>query len=113
MVTTRRTAFFISDRTGITAEMLGLSLLSQFEGIPFTQVTLPFIDTREKANEALARINHSFTTDMVKPLVFATVVNAEIRTILQRSDAHYIDFFDTFIPDLEKELNISSAHVMG
>ena len=31
----RRTVFFISDRTGITAEMLGNSLLTQFEEIEF------------------------------------------------------------------------------
>ena len=32
---TRRTVFFISDRTGITAEMLGNSLLTQFEDFQF------------------------------------------------------------------------------
>jgi hypothetical protein len=109
----RRTAFFVSDRTGITAETLGLSLISQFEGIPFTQVTLPFIDSGEKAQQALDRINLAFTTDTVKPLVFATVVDAEIRSILQRSSAHYIDFFNTFIPNLEIELKTPSANVMG
>jgi len=33
----RRTAFFVSDRTGITAEMLGHSLLTQFESVRFQQ----------------------------------------------------------------------------
>ncbi len=42
---TGRRAFFVSDRTGITAEMLGHSLLSQFEGVPFREVTLPFVET--------------------------------------------------------------------
>ena len=46
-----RTAFFISDRTGITAENLGHSLLSQFEGNKFIRVRLPFLDTVDKARE--------------------------------------------------------------
>ncbi len=45
---TRRSAFFISDRTGITAEMLGHSLLTQFEQVEFSETTLPFIDTAER-----------------------------------------------------------------
>lgn len=35
----KRTAFFISDGTGITAETLGQSLLAQFETIDFTKLT--------------------------------------------------------------------------
>ena len=31
----RRTVFFVSDGTGITAQMLGHSLLTQFEGVEF------------------------------------------------------------------------------
>ena len=44
-----RTVFFISDRTGITAEMLGNSLLTQFEDIRFRRITIPFVDSAEKA----------------------------------------------------------------
>ncbi|MCP2936379.1 kinase/pyrophosphorylase, partial [Salmonella enterica subsp. enterica serovar Typhimurium] len=36
-----RTVFFISDSTGITAETLGRSLLSQFEGMKFRQTRVP------------------------------------------------------------------------
>ena len=45
-----RTAFFVSDRTGITAEMLGHSLLTQFDGARIKGVTVPFIDSVEKAH---------------------------------------------------------------
>ena len=44
-MTAHRTAFFISDRTGVTAEMLGQSLLSQFDGVDFRRVTVPFVDS--------------------------------------------------------------------
>jgi regulator of PEP synthase PpsR (kinase-PPPase family) len=53
----RRTAFFVSDQTGVTAETLGHSLLTQFEGLDFKQVTLPFISSTDKAEEAVRRIN--------------------------------------------------------
>ena len=45
----RRTIFFVSDGTGITAETIGHSLLTQFEGIEFKQIRLPFVDTEKKA----------------------------------------------------------------
>ena len=45
----KRKVFFLSDRTGITAETLGNSLLSQFDDIDFQRTTLPFINSPEKA----------------------------------------------------------------
>lgn len=44
----RRSAFFISDRTGITSESMGEALLDQFEGVNFKRATYPFVDTPEK-----------------------------------------------------------------
>ena len=52
-----RTAFFISDSTGITAETLGQSLLAQFDNIAFDKIVLPFVDTAEKARRAVDKIN--------------------------------------------------------
>jgi len=56
-MSSKRTAFFISDRTGITAEMLGHSLLTQFDQMEFVERTLPFIDTEDKALQAVRDIN--------------------------------------------------------
>lgn len=53
---TSRVIFLVSDGTGITAEILGKGLLSQFEGIDFRQVRFPFVDSPEKAAECLLRI---------------------------------------------------------
>jgi [pyruvate, water dikinase]-phosphate phosphotransferase / [pyruvate, water dikinase] kinase len=109
----RRTVFFLSDRTGITAETLGLSLISQFGDIDFTQVTLPFVDSIEKALEATNRINQAHASDKEKPLIFATIINDDIRQTLQKSQGFYVDFFNSFIPSLETELKIKSSHTMG
>ena len=50
-----RTVFFISDSTGITAETLGHTLLTQFDNLEYKQVTLPFVVDVDKAAEAVAR----------------------------------------------------------
>ena len=41
----RKRVFFVSDRTGITVEALGSSLLTQFADLDFMRMTLPFIDS--------------------------------------------------------------------
>jgi hypothetical protein len=109
----RRTVFFISDRTGITAEMLGHSLITQFEGIEFKRVTLPFIDTPEKARLVVARISECKMADGARPLVFSTLVKDEVRAIIHGADAHLMDFFETFINPLEAELGQASSHTVG
>ncbi len=59
----KRSVFFLSDRTGITAETLGHSLLTQFEDIEFRQSIVPFLDTVEKAHHTVARINRAAQED--------------------------------------------------
>ena len=98
-MTQRRTVFFVSDGTGITAQMLGHSLLTQFEGVEFNQVTLPFIDSAEKAEECLARIEAEGANGS-QPIVFSTLVNQDVRAVVRRAKALFLDFFETFIDPL-------------
>jgi len=65
-----RTVFFISDRTGITAEALGNSLLTQFPEINFKRVNLAFIDTQKKAQSAALLIKEASETDGEPALIF-------------------------------------------
>lgn len=109
----RRTVFFISDRTGITAETLGNSLLSQFEEIEFEAVALPFIDSEEKAHQAAARIDAAAASNDRPPIVFDTVVRPEIRSIIASSRGVVMDFFTTFIGPLEQELASPSTYRVG
>jgi len=113
MTARSRTAFFVSDGTGITVEMLGHSLLTQFEGIDFQQMTLPFIDSVAKAEECVARINQSAGAGNGRPLVFTTLVNTEVRNVVRRADAFFMDFFETFLGPLESELGDKSSHTIG
>ncbi len=109
----KRTAFFISDRTGITAENLGHSLLSQFDSVEIERVTLPFVDTEEKARITLERISAAGLADGQRPLLFSTLIMPEVRDIIAQSDALFLDLFEMFIVPLETELGVPSSHAVG
>ena len=112
-MTQRRTVFFVSDGTGITAQMLGHSLLTQFEGVEFKQITLPFVDSQERAEECLARIEAETANGAGQPIVFSTLVNQEVREVVRRANAMFVDFFEAFIDPLEAGLGIKSSHTIG
>lgn len=109
----QRPVFFISDRTGLTAETLGHSLLTQFESIRFQTNTIPFVKTRERAEQVLADLNRITEETGVRPVVFSTVVDDEVRTVLRGANVQFCDFFETFVGPLEKELGIASSHTVG
>jgi regulator of PEP synthase PpsR (kinase-PPPase family) len=109
----RRTVFFVSDQTGVTAETMGHSLLTQFEGLEFRQVTLPFISSADKAEEAARKINATGVADGLRPVVFSTLVKEELRSIVKRSDGLFLDFFDAFLGPLEGELQVKSSEREG
>jgi regulator of PEP synthase PpsR (kinase-PPPase family) len=109
----RRTVFFISDRTGITVEMLGNSLLTQFEGIDFQRTTLPFVDTREKVDQAVEQINLAGLRDGERPIVLSSMVDDAMSVPLGRANALFLDFFQVFIAPLEAELGLKSTHAAG
>ena len=109
----KRTTFIISDRTGLTAEALCHSLLSQFPSVQFDIENLPFIDTEEKARDVVQTLDKLSSEANEKPLVFATLVNDDIRNIISAGNVVFFDLFDTFIDPLEKELNVESSHSVG
>lgn len=109
----KRTAFFISDGTGITAEALGQSLLAQFETINFTKLTRPYIDTIDKANLIVQQINAAEQADGGRPIIFDTVVNQKIREVLATSNGFMVDIFSTFLAPLELELSSHSSYSVG
>lgn len=109
----QRQVFFLSDGTGITAETLGGTLLTQFEGLSFKKVTLPFINTPEKARATIDYINHVAATATLRPIVFSTTVSDEIRDLLRAAQALFVDLFDALIPALEQEMGQKSSHAQG
>ncbi|MFZ4527283.1 MAG: posphoenolpyruvate synthetase regulatory kinase/phosphorylase PpsR [Undibacterium curvum] len=107
-----RTVFFVSDGTGITAETFGHSVLTQFD-LKFRQIRLPFVDTLDKAHEALRRINDAYTTEGNRPIVFSTLVKTELANVVFQSKGLHMDLIQTFVSPLEQELGIKSTHTIG
>jgi regulator of PEP synthase PpsR (kinase-PPPase family) len=108
-----RTVFYLSDRTGITAETLGHSLLTQFDGNEWKTINIPFLDTVEKARAVLTQINRSVECDGHRPLVFSTLLEPEILDVIKQANCLVFDFFETFIRSIEEELHQPFARMAG
>lgn len=109
-----RSVFFISDRTGLTAEAYGRSLLAQFPGLKFDIAEFTFIDTAGKAQQAAAAIAAAARQPgQACPLVFTTLVEPQLQAIIAASNACIVDLFSTFIAPLEDCLGRESAHKQG
>lgn len=113
MIGMERQVFFVSDRTGITAETLGETLLTQFPGLDLRRTSLPFIDSREKAEAAAARIARSEREDGLAPLVFSTLTDPTAQRIIAASTRHVFDLFGTFGQPMEQALGQPSSHTAG
>jgi len=109
----KRSVFFVSDGTGITAETFGKAILAQFE-TKARQIRLPFVDTVDKAHQAVRQINHAGAIDGHKPIVFTTLVNMEVLKVIQDGcEGMLLDMFGTFVNPLEQELGLKSNHRIG
>ena len=108
-----RVVFFVSDQTGVTAETLGHSLITQFAGQQFRQMTLPFIDSDDKAREAVATIDRVAADSTLSPIVFSTMVQPDLREIVKESQGLHIDIFDAFLDLLADELGEQPEYAPG
>ncbi len=100
----KRTAYFISDSTGITASALG-KLLEHFPLTEFTHVQLPFSDTLERINLAKESIDKTAEQDGIRPIVIMSLGDLSLRQSLKECDAFFIDLFSSFIDPLGIELD--------
>lgn len=108
-----QTLFFISDGTGITAETLGNTLLTQFPNISFKTIRFPFVNTQEKVDQAIERINRIARSEGPSPLIFSTLTNPLLRERLSACQGEVIDFFATFTVPIERILGVKSTPVTG
>jgi len=109
----QRTIFFISDGTGITAETFGRAIMKQFD-ITTRAVRMPFVDTEDKAHQAVRQINHVADIEGKKPIVFTTLVSPEIMQVVHdHCKGMLLDMFGTFVQPLEEELGETSLHRVG
>jgi len=105
--------FYLSDQTGITAELLGQTLLSQFDSVDFITQTIPYISTQIKAQKAVDLINRNAQQTGTLPVLISTIVSSEIKAILHTSEALMLDVFEHFIAPLEETFNEHSNLRVG
>lgn len=94
-----RTAFCVSDHTGVTIEAVAKSVLSQFSAFEFSLIVLPFVDSPEKAQAAAAQI-----TATPGALAFTSLTDPGLRSILRQGCAPLLDLFDLVVPSVESAL---------
>lgn len=108
-----RPVFIVSDHTGITAEMMAKSLLSQFPDERFNEVTLPFVDTPDKAAAAAARIRSACADGTQPALVFSTLTDPLARTALMACGGCVLDIYAHFLGELERALDRTATPRSG
>ncbi|WP_139851664.1 posphoenolpyruvate synthetase regulatory kinase/phosphorylase PpsR [Acinetobacter pullicarnis] len=109
----KRSVFFISDGTAITAETLGHSLLAQFPNVDFDIHIIPYISTEEAAMEVVADINRCADKDGQMPLVFDTLVDPYVRDIINTAHAVNLDVFEGLISKLSDVLGTIPTTLVG
>jgi [pyruvate, water dikinase]-phosphate phosphotransferase / [pyruvate, water dikinase] kinase len=108
-----RPVFYVSDGTGITAETIGHSLLTQFTDTHFVSERYPFVDTVERAQEIAARVRAVGEQHGARPIVINSCVNSDVCAAVCESGALVLDVFAPFIGPLERELGQMRQRHMG
>lgn len=103
-----RAAYFVSDGTGVTAETLGNALLVNFPGFKFTRRTVPFVDSEGEARSVVEQIVRDAAAGL-EPLVFITLKQMSLRSILSASHAVVIDLLAGHLTELEAALGTPAS----
>ena len=106
---TPRKVYFVSDRSGITVETLGQTLLTMFNELEFEAVTIPFVDSADKAREVVRLVDIRTKEDPLRPLVFSSLFDPEIDRIVSASNALTISPFRPILEILESEFGDRSV----
>jgi len=110
---TKQSVFFVSDRTGKTAQSIGMSLLTQFNTVEFIHKNHSFITSVEEAKVIAKQIEQSHLDEGKPPIVISTIVDKEVEQQIAQTGACLISLFNVFIDPLEKVLNVKSSHSTG
>ncbi|MCW9024658.1 MAG: kinase/pyrophosphorylase [Gammaproteobacteria bacterium] len=95
-----RIVYFVSDSTAITIEKLGQSLLSQFPETEFHTVVHRYVNSITEAHEIRKSIKRA-VLDHKQVIVFSSILDAEVRAEIKKSNAIVLDIFESFLGQLE------------
>lgn len=108
-----RPVFYVSDGTGITAETIGHSLLTQFAGAEFQTRRIAFVDNEDKAQDAARQARLAGEAAGVRAIIISTVIDGRLNAILRESGGLLIDAFTPFIAMLESEFGVAGQPRVG
>jgi regulator of PEP synthase PpsR (kinase-PPPase family) len=91
--------FCVSDHTGVTVEAVAKSVLAQFPRLECSLITLPFIDSADKAQASAARIAAT-----PGALVFSTLTDPSLRIPFHHAGLKLFDVFELIAPAVESAL---------
>lgn len=100
-----RDVFYVSDGTAITCETLGHVVLGQFP-IKANEITFPFIDTLDRAEDVVKAVEESYQRTQCQPLMFFSTVIPEIKTQLLKTPAHHYDVLDGIVQKMHHDIQI-------
>ncbi len=107
-----RPVYFLSDSTGITAETLGNTLLTQFPANNFDRITVPFITTVDQARTVVGTIDKLIATGL-RPIVFSTAVSSDVRQAIAKCQGIIVDLIGTHVGQLEQALGSQASGEPG
>lgn len=108
-----RPVFFVSDHTGITAEIIGKSLLSQYPDEAFATESLPFVDSQEKAENVATHIKKAWHESSLRPLVFSSLTDPDARAAVNTSEALVMDIYGHFLGMMTAEIGRPATPARG
>lgn len=108
-----RPVFYVSDGTGITAETMGNSLLTQFNGFNFVTERMSFVDNPGLAEQACERIRLAGERYASQPIVISSCMDQSLTDTLRNSGALVLDLMTPFIAPLEQTLNATHQRKVG
>ena len=109
----KRSIFFVSDRTGITVEGLGRSLLTQFPDFHFIYRKYPFVDTEQQIQVIAEEVRQAGVREGEPALVFCSLVDDTMRHALAQTGAYVIELYSTYADTLQRALGRPYARTKG
>lgn len=101
--------YLLSDGTGITAETLARTLVTQFEGVHPRWHLHPFVRSREQLEALFVKVR----AGPMPALVVATFADAGLREQLQHCDVPVLDIFSDHLSQLEQVFEREAQSVSG
>lgn len=95
-----RSVYFVSDHTGVTAEVLGHSLLARFADVAIRTTTRPFVNTLQRADALAAELAALPET----AVVFSTITDEAVRQRIAAAPCVHLDLFEPFLGELSAVL---------